>query len=81
MAKIVGIEFKEVGKIYWFSPDPFRLKKHKYRDILRRRFPPPEKHLRRASGQHQPQHPPPGHPDIRALHPQGRPAVCQRILP
>ena len=27
MAKIVGIEFKEVGKIYWFSPDPFRLKK------------------------------------------------------
>ena len=27
MAKIVGIEFKEVGKIYWFSPDPFKLKK------------------------------------------------------
>ena len=27
MAKVVGIEFKEVGKIYWFSPDPYRLKK------------------------------------------------------
>ncbi len=25
MAKVVGIGFKEVGKIYWFNPEPFEL--------------------------------------------------------
>ena len=27
MVKVVGITFKEVGKIYWFNPDPFKLRK------------------------------------------------------
>ncbi|MFA7367665.1 MAG: regulatory iron-sulfur-containing complex subunit RicT, partial [Bacilli bacterium] len=25
MVRVVGIGFKEVGKIYWFNPDPFKL--------------------------------------------------------
>ena len=28
MAKVVGIVFKDVGKIYWFSPDPYTPKKN-----------------------------------------------------
>lgn len=27
MTKVVGITFKEVGKIYWFNPGPYRLEK------------------------------------------------------
>lgn len=27
MAKVVGVAFKEIGKIYWFNPNPFKLKK------------------------------------------------------
>lgn len=27
MAKVVGVVFKEVGKVYWFSPDPYNPKK------------------------------------------------------
>lgn len=27
MVKVVGITFKEVGKIYWFNPEPFKLRK------------------------------------------------------
>ncbi len=26
MAKVCGIVFKEVGKVYWFNPEPYRLK-------------------------------------------------------
>ena len=28
MAKVVGVVFKDVGKIYWFSPDPYTPKKN-----------------------------------------------------
>ena len=27
MTKVVGITFKDVGKIYWFSPGPYKLEK------------------------------------------------------
>ena len=27
MIKVVGITFKQVGKIYWFNPEPFKLRK------------------------------------------------------
>lgn len=30
MIRVVGIEFKEVGKIYWFDPTPFDLKTNDY---------------------------------------------------
>lgn len=28
MVKVVGIQFKEVGKVYWFNPEPFELKEN-----------------------------------------------------
>lgn len=30
MIRVVGIEFKEVGKIYWFDPTPFDMQKDEY---------------------------------------------------